>query len=252
MQRDKFPPGVAERLKWYVYRLIDPRNGETFYVGKGHDDRIFAHARGALRANDTEDSDDLKSKRIRDIQAAGLEVAHVIHRHGIEDEHVAYEIEATLIDAYPGLANRAGGIGNDDYGCRHVEEIISEYAAEPFEAHEPLILISINRTYPDMDVYDQVRAVWKIDVDRARKFNLVLAHRRGMVVGAFRPSKWLKGTKENFPFMLDDIPERWGFVGVPAEEEVRRFYVGRRVPDKYRPKGAANPIRFVEREQTSQ
>jgi hypothetical protein len=34
MHPDKFPVGVAERLKWYVYRLIDPRNGETFYVGK--------------------------------------------------------------------------------------------------------------------------------------------------------------------------------------------------------------------------
>lgn len=32
---DRFPTGVAERLRTYVYRLIDPRNGETFYVGKG-------------------------------------------------------------------------------------------------------------------------------------------------------------------------------------------------------------------------
>ncbi len=32
-QIDSFPPEVAERLQYYVYRLIDPRNGETFYVG---------------------------------------------------------------------------------------------------------------------------------------------------------------------------------------------------------------------------
>jgi hypothetical protein len=32
---ESFPPGVGERLGTYVYRLIDPRNGETFYVGKG-------------------------------------------------------------------------------------------------------------------------------------------------------------------------------------------------------------------------
>ena len=32
-----FTPEVAEKLKTYVYRLIDPRNGETFYVGKGRE-----------------------------------------------------------------------------------------------------------------------------------------------------------------------------------------------------------------------
>ena len=83
---DKFPPEVIERLKWYVYRLVDPRSGETFYVGKGKGDRVFQHAKGALSASDDEDATDLKSQRIKDIGAAGLEVAHVIHRHGIESE----------------------------------------------------------------------------------------------------------------------------------------------------------------------
>ena len=40
---DFFPIAVASKLKTYVYRLIDPRNGETFYVGKGKGNRVFAH-----------------------------------------------------------------------------------------------------------------------------------------------------------------------------------------------------------------
>ena len=36
---ESFPPGVAAQLKTYVYRLIDPQNGEMFYVGKGQGDR---------------------------------------------------------------------------------------------------------------------------------------------------------------------------------------------------------------------
>jgi uncharacterized protein len=40
-----FPPEVAARLGTYVYRLIDPRSGETFYVGKGRGNRVFAHIR---------------------------------------------------------------------------------------------------------------------------------------------------------------------------------------------------------------
>jgi hypothetical protein len=40
VQPDSFPPEVIDRLKWYVYRLVDPRNGETFYVGKGKGNRV--------------------------------------------------------------------------------------------------------------------------------------------------------------------------------------------------------------------
>ena len=56
VERKSFPPGVAEQLKWYVYRLIDPRNGETFYVGKGKGDRVFEHANGVLSPTSKEDA----------------------------------------------------------------------------------------------------------------------------------------------------------------------------------------------------
>jgi hypothetical protein len=249
MPTDKFPPEVVERLKWYVYRLIDPRNGETFYVGKGRGNRVFQHAKNALPASkdeDAEDAVDLKLQRIKEITAAGLEVAHVIHRHNIEDENVAFQIEAALIDAYPGLTNRVSGHGTDDYGVRHVEEIITEYAELPFRAGEKLILICVARSYKEetKSVYDAVRGVWRINAMRVKNFRLVLAHYRGLVVGAFRPrGDWLPATKANFPWLDDDIPGRIGFVGEPAEQVVGSLYIGKRAPDEYR--GQA-PVRFVE------
>lgn len=247
MRRDRFPAGVTDHLKWYVYRLIDPRNGETFYVGKGRGDRVFEHSKGALSSTQDEDVADLKLQRIKDIWAAGLDVAHVIHRHGIESEGVAFEIEAALIDAYAGLTNKVSGHGAGDYGCRHVEEIIAEYEAKPFEVGEPLILISIARSYEEAgkDIYDAVRGCWRIDVKKASKFGLVLAHRHGIVLGAFRPTEWLPATKANFPWLEQDIPERFGFAGKPAEQEIAKLYLARRVPDVYRARGAANPVRFI-------
>jgi hypothetical protein len=247
MERDSFPPGVADQLKWYVYRLIDPRNGDTFYVGKGRGDRIFQHAKGALSATNEEDAADLKSQRIKDVNAAGLDVAHVIHRHHIENQSLAFQIEAALIDAYPGLTNKVSGHGAGDYGCRHVEEIVSEYASQPFEVSEPLILISISKSYEEegRTIYDAVRYAWKVNVNRAKKLNLVLAHRQGLVIGAFRPRVWLETTIANFPGLVSDIPGRWGFEGEPAEENTQNLYKGKRVPDQYRAKGAANPIRFI-------
>ena len=49
---ESFPPEVVEKLKTYVYRLIDPRNGETFYVGKGQANRVFAHARADIQGDE--------------------------------------------------------------------------------------------------------------------------------------------------------------------------------------------------------
>lgn len=263
MGRDSFPSGVAEQLKWYVYRLIDPRNGETFYVGKGKGDRIFAHAKGdytgtvgastaVLNDEDIEDSADLKMKRINEIRSVGLDVAHVVHRHGIKDESVAYEIEAALIDAYPGLTNQVGGHGSGDYGSRHVEEIVAQYAAEEFVVRESLLLIFIGRYLRDTgDPYDSVRCHWRLNVDRARD-RLVLAQANGLVVGAYRPSEWMPATRENFPGRVEEDfvsrstgkPTRWGFCGKPAETEVWSLYVGKRVPERY--KGSQNPVQYCD------
>ena len=44
-----FTPEVIEQLQYYVYRLIDPRNGQTFYVGKGKGNRLYAHVNDALK-----------------------------------------------------------------------------------------------------------------------------------------------------------------------------------------------------------
>jgi hypothetical protein len=110
---DAFPAEVHQPLQWYVYRLIDPRNGNTFYVGKGKGDRVFQHARGAL-TEEVEINEagvmDLKNEVIREILRAQLSVLHVVHRHGLS-EAVAYQVEAALIDAYPGLTNLVGGAG---------------------------------------------------------------------------------------------------------------------------------------------
>src|SRR2546426_4906 len=123
---ESFPAEVANKLKTYVYRLIDPRNGETFYIGNGQGDRVLSH----VRAEGDGDILDKKLKRIREIRLAGFEVAHVIQRHGMDDK-TAVEVEAALIDAYPGLTNIVAGAGSNDYGAMHAKEIVARYCSEP-------------------------------------------------------------------------------------------------------------------------
>ena len=244
MTRDRIPEEVADQLKWYVYRLIDPRDGETFYVGKGRADRVFVHARGeevALALDEEEKIIDPKLRRIKDITAAGLEVGHIIHRHGLSTSQIAYEVEAAVIDAYAGLTNKVRGHGTRDHGSQHVEQIIREYSAEEFEVKESLLMISIGVFYYRRNTpYDAVRYAWRVNLDRARRCQLVLARLRGLVVGAYRPKVWLPATRENFPDLaksysdVDDIPGFHGFVGEDAEAEVWDYYVDKRVPERFR------------------
>ena len=249
MPAQSFQDEVADKLNWYVYRLLDPRNGETFYVGKGRGDRIFQHATGEITDTEEEGPVDLKLQRIKEITSAGLEVGHVVHRHGITQQWVAYEVEAALIDAYPGLTNKVRGIGSRDRGSRHVEELIREYAAVDFEVEEPLMMISIGVLYysEHLDIYQAVQCAWKVNVDRARRYNLVLARLRGLVVGAFRPNQpWIPATRKNFPQLSEDMPGRKGFVGEEAKPEFQALYVGKRVPDRYRLKGAQGAVRYCD------
>jgi hypothetical protein len=36
-----------------------------------------------------------------------------------------------------------------------------------------------------------------------------------------------------------------GFVGREAPDDIKQLYIGKRVPDEYRKRGAANPVRYT-------
>lgn len=239
--REAFPPEVAARLGTYVYRLIDPRNGETFYVGKGRGNRVFAH----VHAEQGLDGDDVENKirRIREIHLAGFEVAHVIHRHGMDDK-TAFEVEAALMDAYQGLTNIVGGHGGNEFGAMHAKEIIRRYTAEPAVFQHRALLISVNRSAAERSLYDATRWAWRISRTKARQAEIILATMQGLIVGAFIAEEWLDATADNFPGFSGE-PGRLGFTGHEAPEDLQHLYVGKRVPDELRRRGAANPIKYT-------
>ncbi|MGB8314392.1 MAG: hypothetical protein WCE69_07875 [Aestuariivirga sp.] len=183
----KFSDEVASKLGYYVYRLIDPRYGETFYVGKGKGNRMFSHVRDEA-GNDSDDLSD-KLSRIRQIRVAGFEVAHVIHRLGMTEEQ-AFEVEAALIDAYPEVANEASGKASDERGLMHANQILEKYEANEAEFKHRALLITINRTATEREsIYAAVRYAWKLDPSKAARAEVVLAVRQGMIVGVFVAEK---------------------------------------------------------------
>ena len=231
-----FPSEVTNGLKYYVYRLIDPRNAQTIYVGKGKGNRVFDHSNAKVEI----DSDDEKLKRITEIKKDGFEVAHIIHRHGL-DEESALEVEAALIDAYPETLNRNAGLDSSDRGLMHAEQVIKLYQAEEIDVHQhKLLMINVNRSTTEAspleaNVYEAVRGAWKLNVKKAQKSDFVLALRQGLVIGVFIHKEWLEA---------ENCPGRFGFVGEPAPSEIKKLYLEKRIPDSMRKKGAANPIRY--------
>ncbi len=238
---DKFPQEVAEKLGYYVYRLIDPCNGETFYVGKGNGNRVFEHCRAEqdLKNDDERYEDEYKYKRIRQIRNNGFEVSHVIHRHGM-DENTAKVVEAALIDAYPGLTNKIRGAGSSDYGVMHAKEVIQKYMAEEVVFHHKAILININQTFKDKSIYEATRSSWVLNKSRAEKAEVVLSVFHGIVKDVFIADVWIDLTPEI------TRPKRYEFIGKEADKEIKELYIGKRVPERKR--GASNPIWYADPE----
>lgn len=86
--------GVTAR--WYVYELIDPRNHEVFYVGKGSNNRMYHHGKES----------DCKNKAKQEmIRAIGYKNVTRLKVAEFWDEAAAYKYERERIAMYEGLTN---------------------------------------------------------------------------------------------------------------------------------------------------
>ena len=249
---NKFTPDVCKRLGYYVYRLIDPRTGQTFYVGKGKNNRVFAHAQDALKDYDgvdyfnAEQDDDISAKiqQIRDIHNAGLEVIMVIHRWGM-DEATAYEVESALTDCYPGLTNEQSG-HDSDRGVANVDTIQRVLGLEEFDDSkaEPneYMIIKIKQESLDLhngNIYDTARSAWAVNPQRAQACKYILVSLYGEVVAIFKDAQWkscptVVGRFEFNAIAADPI----------ADANIIDSYLHKLLPERYMKKGVQAPFLY--------
>ena len=238
---NKFSPESIAKLavsenKYYVYRLLDPRTDKTFYVGKGSGNRVFDHVRDARKLiSKKEDSYSLKIEIIKEIIDDGKDVICLIHRWGLT-ENEAYEVEAALIDAYPGLANDQSGHGAD-YGVISVEAFEAEAKAVIYDEPEENYIIIKTSNAAKLErgsLYEATRKWWRANIEKAQKIPYVLSVINGRVEEVFEPDpeKWLQ---------KDD---RISFEGKATQNSHMRALIGCRIPEKYRVKGASNPFLY--------
>lgn len=239
--KDSFSIGALELLnsnekkRYYVYRLVDPRTFHTFYVGKGCGNRLFDHAKAAKELiSEDEDAASLKYQLISEIIASGKEVVCFIHRWGLS-QSTAFEVEAALIDCYPGLTNIQSGHG-DERGVISVDDFekmsnLQEYK----EPNEDYIIIKTSKGAIEANgsLYEATRRSWRADLNRAKRYKYVLSVVYGIVREVYKVSIWYT------------LPTgRIAFEGEPTTDSIASKVKGKRIPDKYKQKGAANPFMY--------
>lgn len=241
-----FSPEVCKELQYYVYRLVDPRNGKTFYVGKGKNNRVFAHAACALSEytdvdydSQMDDEKNLKYQTIRAIRDAGLDVIHIIERYGLS-EHDALVIESMLIDVYclEQLTNIIKG-----YSSSEPENAITlerKLSASEFDEKEipcSFMIIKVKNYMVEQreSRYEATRSAWRLVPEEAEKYEYVLSVTSGIVFEVYKVHEWHHRFGES---------GRIEFTGEVAEDKIRNLFINKKIPAKYRKKGQANPCLY--------
>jgi hypothetical protein len=235
----KFPLGVAEKIRSYVYIYSDPRNGKPFYVGKGRGNRIFSHLK---KSGETE-----KFEKIEKIQKTGREPKIEILRYGLSDSE-AKLLEASTIDllGIDNLTNAVGGERSHQFGRNTVKEIALRMTAKKVKVKHRALLITINQLYEkDMTptkLLEATRGVWKLG-KRREKVEIAMAVYQGIVREVYRVEEWFPAGTQHYRTRPDinkiKKSRRWEFKGKIAGVKLRRQYLHKSVG-----KSGQNPIRY--------
>ena len=251
------------KLKWYVYKLIDPADNKVFYIGKGKGSRVVDHLKMAVneRLLLREGGMSAKLSKIREIcDRKDINKNRPLHQivcHQLETEEEALRIEAILIQQTPGLTNEAAGHNIHDFGSTNLQELVWELDARPMGSIEHnAILLKIDKTYKpgqkdddvDNKVYKSCQAAWGCSEKTLSRVELALAIYGDVCVGVFEDLDWYPATKEKFPQMSENPIknlELWGFTGKAAKQEIRDRYLHKKIPTELRWKrGQARSFRY--------
>jgi len=247
-----FDEKTIEKLNYYVYGLINPLDGQLFYVGKGTGNRVFMHLKDAIK----EDSSNLKLDLIRSILFKGHQIKHLILRHGLSEKE-AFEVESTLIDFGDyfkyNFSNIVAGNNSHKRGIMTSDEIIRKYNSKPLkELLHPVIIININKKYNrginQEEIYKATKEAWVINENKTNVVKYALAEFEGIIIEVYKIKDWYRVKPKDFNDRNNDLiitnsKVRWGFEGIVAEENVRAVYINKSIAH-VKKQGAANPIRY--------
>ena len=248
----RIPPSVQQKLGFYVYLYVDPRDDAVFYVGKGKGIRALSHL--------SDRSETEKARRIAELRKLGMEPSIEILRYGLTQKE-ALHVEAAAIEllGIESLTNRVQGHSFELKRRSRLEDLAQELDAKEVEIIHPSILINISQMYrygmTAMELYDATRKAWVVG-PRREEAKYAMALYRGIVREVYEIAAWFPagstmthlGTTSNVPGpeKNEELGEsdRFEFVGRIAPESIRYRYLGRSAQSYFR-QGSQNPIKYV-------
>ncbi len=229
---NNFSKKACEKLRSYVYALVDPHTEEIFYVGKGSTPgRPFSH----LRKKDTKNDESLQN-RISNIRAQGREPVVEIIRYGL-DEKTAHEVEGAVIDAI-GLKNLTNTIRGHqtERGRVRADALNQQLTGNHINVEDisiPAILFYCHQALAKQyDLYDATRQYWNLNKNRIQRkengellYQYAFCMKGSVVLDVYKILEWYPaGSTVSSREFYDDGKERWEFIGAPAEKALLKRY----------------------------
>ena len=125
---------------------------------------------------------------------------------------------------------------------------MSQLSAGHVQIDEPVVAISIGRTYRDgisaEELYESTRGIWRLNPQHAEEADLAFAVYQGQIKEVYEVERWQPaGTAdyEHREFDSERLEDRYECVGDVASEDLREKYVGRNMPVRH----GQNPIRYI-------
>lgn len=248
---------------FYVYALIDPRNNQVFYIGKGTGNRVFSHE---IESGKSPESEKNKLQKIREIEASGHETKRVVINWGMTEPE-AFSAEAALINlmnylSADTLTNAVAG--HHGHEALSVEDFEIMYGAEhlqPEDIQHSIMVIKINKLFRrDMspkDLYDAIRGNWRASLNsiQKRKVEYVFGVYNQLIVGVYKPNEW------HYVHEMIDVPRveeldeetlEWGkdrvyFICKDYEhlDRNQKFYLHKSIADLKANQASQNPISYL-------
>lgn len=240
-----FNKDVINKLGFYVYLLLDPDTKEPFYIGKGKGNRIFHHLKHSSQKSD-------KVQKISELHEIGKEPILEILKYGLTEEQ-ALLVESTAIDliGIDKLTNIQKGHGSKNGSRSNVKDLAIELTGDPknIQFEEPGLLIKISRRWSysmsAIELYDSTRSCWKLAKDKVNKIQYAFAVYDNVIREVYEVRAWLPAGSSMVSYEREAVnTERMEFVGVVANQSIRKKYLGKNV-GAFFPKGAANPVQYV-------
>ena len=259
-----FSEKAIEHLNgFYVYALIDPRNNQVFYIGKGTGNRVFSHE---IESGKSPKSEKAKLQKIREIEKSGHDVKRILINWGMTEPE-AFVAEATLINLMSYLSSDTltnAVAGHHVHEALSVEDFEIMYGAEhlqPEDIRHSIMVIKINKLYRrDMsskELYDAVRGNWRASLNSIQRRNVeyVFGVYNQLIVAVYKPDEWhYVHERIDVPRIeeLDEETLEWGkdrvyFICNDYEclDNNQKFYLHKSIADLKVNQASQNPVSYL-------